>query len=152
MYSDSDSYPFLNFGETLAQVDLSIDPNDNSEFDETAEHEPSLVRNYQTALVGVFMMLAEKGVKRILRLSVRDNPKKPCSDELIQRCLRDFDIRYLNWNKPDLRADIVVASAPRLVGIWLHSSGNDAVLREWAGGRGLCNLHQVRVVSLRCAL
>jgi hypothetical protein len=129
-------------------VDLSIDPSDNSELAEIAESEPSLVQNYQTALVEVFKMLAEKGVKRILRLSVRDNPKEPCSDELIQRCLRGFEIRYLNWDKPDLRADIVVASAPRLVGIWLRSSGNNAVLREWAGGRGLCNLHQVRIVCL----
>lgn len=127
-------------------MDLSIDPNDNSELADLAESEPSLVEHYQTALVGVFEMLAARGVKRILKVSVRDNPKDPCSNRLIQQCLRGFEIRYLDWNSPDLRADAVVASAPRLVEIWLYSSGNDAVLREWVGSGGFCNFHHLHQV------
>jgi hypothetical protein len=61
-----------------------------------------------------------------------DNIKMPCSDEIIEYCLDDFDVRYLNWRKLDLCVEAILANTTNLAELTLHSSGNNAVLRGWA--------------------
>ncbi|EEU47184.1 uncharacterized protein NECHADRAFT_77386 [Fusarium vanettenii 77-13-4] len=145
---DSDNmYPFFNCGTTLAQVDLSIDPTDSK--GSAASNDTIQVEDARIALSRIFEMLKKKNVKRILKLKVRDNTKTPCSDDFIENCLRPFDIRYLDWNKPDLCADVVIRSTPRVTGLWLYATGNNAVLRSWAGSNGLSNLLQLRSVHVQ---
>jgi len=144
-------YSFFQCGNTLAQVDVSIDPTDAADRKikgAPVEVNPLLLGDAKAALFNVFKMLKEKKVKRILKLKVRDNQQAPCSDEFIEACLKDFDIRYLDWNKPNLCSDVVIASAPRVAEVWLYSTGTTSVLRSWAGSNGLANLRQLRVLHL----
>lgn len=94
-------------------------------------------------------MLHRKGVRRILKLTVRDNLDDPCSDEVIERCLKRFDVRYLDWQKYDLCAEVILSAAPNVVKLTLHSSGSHAVLRSWASEMTLCELNKVRLCLLR---
>jgi hypothetical protein len=149
---DSDNiYSFFNCGTTLAQVDISIDPmgsTDRKLKGAPVEVNPPLLDATRTALSNVFAMLKRKNVMRILKLKVWDNQQVPCSDEFIENCLKDFDIRYLDWNKPNLCADVIIAGAPRVAEVWLYATGTTAVLRSWAGNNGLANLRQLRVLHL----
>jgi hypothetical protein len=95
------------------------------------------------ALTKIFNMLKGQGVKRILKVTIRDNQKEPCSDRIIQQCLSPFDVRYLDWNKPDLNAGTIYASCPRIAQLTLYSSGRKAVLDSWVASTGLCRLRQV---------
>jgi len=96
-------------------------------------------------LVEVFDMLRELKIKRILKVTVEDNSDRPCTDSVIMKCLRDFDVRYLDWQKNDLCIDVVLAVAPRVSELRLYSSGNATVLRGWAASSGLCSLNQVNI-------
>jgi hypothetical protein len=144
-------YSFFKCGTTLAQVDVSIDPmgsTDRKIKGTPMEMNPLLLEDARTALFNVFVMLKQKKVKRILKLKVRDNQQVPCSDEFIETCLKDIDVRYLDWNKPNLCADVILAGAPRAAEVWLYATGSTAVLRSWAGSNGLANLRQLRVLHL----
>jgi hypothetical protein len=144
-------YSFFNCGTTLAQVDVSIDPMDSADRKikgTPVGMDPLLLEDARTALSNVFVMLKQKKVKRILKLKVRDNQQVPCSDEFIEACLKHFDIRYFDWNKPNLCADVIIASAPRAAEVRLYATGSTAVLRSWAGSNGLANLQQLRVLHL----
>lgn len=94
------------------------------------------------SLKSVFDLIRKKVVK-ILKLTVHDWPKRPCSDEVIEECLRGFDVRYLDWIKDDLSIDMVLNAAPRVVELSLYSSSSNAVLQGWAASNGICNLKQV---------
>jgi hypothetical protein len=155
---DAESYyeKVLDCTQTMSQVDLIIAPLSTEDgMPKNPSADEAEMKGQQTldqwtddmrTLQKVFDMLRGKGVQRILKLMVRDNLRRPCSDEVIQSCLDGFDVRYLDWNKPDLCADVVLAKAPKLVELWLYSSGRNAVLRGWAGNNGLCNLNQVRTL------
>ncbi|KAH6627368.1 hypothetical protein F5144DRAFT_534928 [Chaetomium tenue] len=101
------------------------------------------------AMRGVFEMLADKGVEKILKLTVTDDAGRPCSDEVIADCIRDFDVRYLDWRKEDLSAHTVLAAAPRVAELWLYSSSRNAVLQGWSATDGLCHLHKMTTLHLR---
>lgn len=101
-------------------------------------------------LKSIFDMLRTRGVERILKVTVRDNPRQPCRDSIICECLKDFDVRYLDWQKNDLCIDVVLAAAPRVAELTLYSSGSKTVLRGWAARNGLCTLNQVFKAFLYC--
>ncbi|ETR99348.1 hypothetical protein M419DRAFT_45849, partial [Trichoderma reesei RUT C-30] len=100
-------------------------------------------QNDMLSLTKIFKMLKQQGVKRILKVTIKDNSKRPCSDQVIQQCLAGFDVRYLDWNKPDLSVSIICASCPKIAELTLYSSGRRAVLESWASNTGLCRLRQV---------
>ncbi|EHK17669.1 uncharacterized protein TRIVIDRAFT_122917, partial [Trichoderma virens Gv29-8] len=144
---DESTYTFFQFGSTVAHVDLSIDPENAS-----GELSSVIVEEARGVLLKTFQMLYNKGVRRILKLTVQDIPNAPCDDEFIVSCLRQFDIRYLDWNKPDLCIDIIIDAVPRVSDLCLYFTGNTAVIRGWAGSNGLVNLNQLRAVHIQsCA-
>ncbi|KAL7805226.1 hypothetical protein V8C44DRAFT_341207 [Trichoderma aethiopicum] len=109
-------------------------------------------RRDMKALRNIFKMLRGRGVKRILKVTVTDNAKRPCSDQVFQECLAGFDVRYLNWTKPDLSASVICTSCPKVAELTLYSSGRRAVLDSWAANTGLCTLRQLTHVNLHAAL
>lgn len=66
-----------------------------------------------------------------MRLTVRDNPPYFCSDETIEKCLEGLEIRYLDWNRPDLSTHTLL-KAPDLVQVDLYWDGIYAVLCSWS--------------------
>lgn len=127
----------------MSQVALSISP-DSASTDATDEDTASQSQVDALSLQGVFDLLRSlKHVQRILKVEVKDNPRRNCSDQTIEACLKGFDVRYLNWDKYDLCSDVVVAVAKNVIELWLYSSGNNAVLRSWSGEEGLGRLKQV---------
>ncbi|KAM7187648.1 hypothetical protein V8F33_011115 [Rhypophila sp. PSN 637] len=84
-------------------------------------------------LNSVLTWLRNKGVKRILKLVVRDDQDWQCSDDTIQSCLKDWSIRYLDWNKLDLSIALIRdAEETEVVELWLNWSGNNTALLGWA--------------------
>ena len=102
--------------------------------------------NRMAAVTNMFNMLRERGVKRIFKVTVRDDHARPCTDRVIRRCLDGFDVRYLDWDKRDLCIDVVRAACPKIAELTLYSSGRQAVLRSWTAPSGLCGLNQVRTL------
>ena len=138
-------YNFLDCTATLAQVEIEVEPHPTEVSQRSLTDLLELQQTNMESLEKVFNMLREeKGIKRILKLTVKDDPAMPCSDRVIEKCLESFDVRYLDWNKPDLCIDIVLAKAPNVTELNLYSSGNNAVLRRWASINGLCGLNQAR--------
>ncbi|PHH90671.1 hypothetical protein CDD83_2965 [Cordyceps sp. RAO-2017] len=127
------SHSFLKFTPTMSQVYLKIEP----------QQQDDLWKSNMKHVINVFQELRDQNVERILKVIIRDNSHKPCTDEIIESCLSGFDVRYLDWNKPDLCPDVVLAAAPNVVELTLYSSGNTAVLPAWAASNGLCNLNLV---------
>lgn len=147
--SDLDYYrDVIECTETLAQVDLklaSLPPMAANA--KPADREKELERVWEdnrNAVQGVFDMLRDKDVKRILKLTVEDNNDAPCSDEVIEHCIAPFDVRYLDWQKPDMCAEVILSAAPNVVELTLHSTGSNAVLCSWASKGALCELNKVR--------
>lgn len=151
--SDADAcYDFIKFTKIMSQVELRVSSRDptyaaasSGELQESPEER---WERFMESLQKIFRMLYKNGARKILKLTVIDNPKRPCSDEVIERCLSGFDVRYLNWVKPDLCADVILAKAPKVVELWLYSSGSNAVLRGWAATNGLCGLNQLMALNL----
>jgi hypothetical protein len=134
----------------MSQVDLIVPYTapDKKTWDSLSAEEQKLKRqglweDDMDSLRSVFDLIRTKKVKKILRLTVTDNFERPCSDEVIEDCLRNFDIRYLDWRKYDLCIDVVLNAAPRVVELWLYSNSNNAVLRSWAASNGICYLKRV---------
>lgn len=103
-------------------------------------------------LADVLLWLRQKGVQRILKLVVRDNQSLQCQDETIEKALRDWDIRYLDWNKLDMSIDIIQrGGAKNLVELCLTSSGSNTALIGWTDPKyGLVTLTEVRADNPEC--
>src|SRR5579862_1886236 len=57
----------------------------------------------------IFYWLKEsRGVKRILRLVVEDDPINFHSDEVIEEAVKEFDIEEWDWVKPDMCSDTIL--------------------------------------------
>ncbi|KAI0399127.1 hypothetical protein F4802DRAFT_603297 [Xylaria palmicola] len=164
-------YRFLDLPNTLSQVDLivpftqpakstpllkSIEPGKSIEsiidtdskdpLDEDIRRE--LWEDDMQSIKSVFDMLRNMKVRRILKLRVQDHFDRSCSDDVIKDCLRGIDIRYLDWKKQDLSADVVLSAAPNVAELWLYSSGRSSVLRGWSASNGICNLYQMTKLHL----
>ncbi|KAI1208948.1 uncharacterized protein F4807DRAFT_104982 [Annulohypoxylon truncatum] len=147
-----EDHEFLEFGKMLAYVELDIRPRpfiqgtgsvieDELEGFDTWEEDSK-------ALCATFQWLRKKNVKQIVKLVVKDNPDRNCSDETIESCLDGFDVRYLDWNKADMCVDTIRKKAPNVVHLWLHSSGSNAVLWSWSDSNGLRSLPKLNQVYL----
>lgn len=97
----------------------------------------------EEGLKRVFSWLKRKGVKCIISLTVKENPRHYCSDHTVKECLKGLEVRYLNWNRPDLCANS--GYLPRdLIEVSLRWSGLDSVLWGWSDTQGLVTLEKVR--------
>ncbi|KAI0141142.1 hypothetical protein F4776DRAFT_653800 [Hypoxylon sp. NC0597] len=141
-------HEFLEFGKMLAYVELDIRPRPIQETGSVAEDELETWEEDSKALCATFKWLRKKNVNQIVKLVVKDNPNRNCSDETIETCLDEFDVRYLDWNKADMCVDTIRRKAPNVVHLWLHSSGSNAVLWSWSDSSGLRSLSKLTQVHL----
>ncbi|KAK1833534.1 peptidase S8/S53 domain-containing protein [Podospora conica] len=116
--------------EELQEMSLS----DEDTMERWAEDEASLKAVFQWLKV-------QKEVKSILSLTVTENPHHYCSDQTVKDCLKGLEVRYLNWNRPDLCANKYTLPND-LIEISLHWSGLDAVLWSWSDTQGLRTLQK----------
>ncbi|KAF8250394.1 hypothetical protein K440DRAFT_674042 [Wilcoxina mikolae CBS 423.85] len=92
-------------------------------------------------LVGIFKWLqTEHGVKKILKVTVKDDKCIPHSDDLIISALKDFGVEALDWEKLDMCSQTLYEAAKNLKKVVLYSSGSRAVLRSWSAKDGLISL------------
>lgn len=96
----------------------------------------------------VFERLRRRGVKDILKVEVDDIIQYPHSDEAIVRCLRDFNVRDLNWAKLDLSSTVINKAAKGVQNLTLQCSGREAVLLGWSCDDGLVKLEDVSLAPL----
>jgi len=74
-----------------------------------------------------------KKVKRILKLVIKDNQDFQCEDEIIEECLKGWDIRCLDWNKQNLSIETIKrGEAGKLVELWLTWNGQNSCLVGWS--------------------
>ena len=109
-------------------------------------------RQLRTELVDEFFtwLREKKKVKRIVKLIVSDDLEWPCSDETIEKCLRTFDVRFLDWKKDDLDIQSVRKVAENLRELWVSWSGRNSTLYGWSDVEfGFKSLRQVRFNSSR---
>jgi hypothetical protein len=148
------TYDCLIFESTLAHVELKlltykeyvqVLPSSTGMTD-LVESRNLLRKENQDSITGLMDWLWKKGVRRIIKLVVRDDREAPCSDETVESCLEGFDIRYLDWHKDDLDIQtIVTGQATQLTEIHLYCSGSNAVLRQWSSSEGLGRVREVCV-------
>ncbi|KAI1800411.1 hypothetical protein F4811DRAFT_31450 [Daldinia bambusicola] len=141
-----EDHEFLEFNAMLAYVELDIRPQPLKEGE--TRNEQGNWEEDSKALCATFKWLRKKNVKQIVKLVVKDNPDRNCSDETIETCLDGFDVRYLEWNKADLCVDTIRKKAPNVAHLWLHSSGSNAVLWSWSDSSGLRSLPKLSQVYL----
>ncbi|OTB14237.1 hypothetical protein K445DRAFT_319408 [Daldinia sp. EC12] len=144
-----EDHEFLEFNKILAYVELDIRPQPiQKEVSLETRNEQEIWGKDSQALRATFKWLKKKNVEQIVKLVVKDNPDRNCSDETIEACLDDFDVRYLDWNKADLCIDTIRKKAPNVAHLWLHSSGSNTVLWSWSDSSGLRSLPKLTQVYL----
>jgi len=92
----------------------------------------------------LFNWLKNHKVKKILKVVVEDRAGVPHSDQVIENCLKNFDVEIWDWRKLDLCSYTILAAAPKVRELHLYSSGNRAVLQSWCSTSGLRILEMVR--------
>ncbi|QYS99615.1 ANK_REP_REGION domain-containing protein [Trichoderma simmonsii] len=120
-----------------------------------------------------FNWLYEKGVRHIIRVTVKDSGdpgEKIHTDQSIQQCLERFIVESLDWQKTDLDPETILRVSTRslekvaptsedpknvellpdrqLRELRLRWSGNNAVLRAWSEPEGLPMLPRLERVHL----
>lgn len=84
----------------------------------------------------LFEWLYRRHVRKIVKVTVIDN-QSPChKDATIVKCLKKFDVELWDWEKIDLSSEVICNSTRFVRQIWLHSTGNQAVLRGWCAPGG----------------
>ncbi|KAL8975513.1 MAG: hypothetical protein Q9197_000251 [Variospora fuerteventurae] len=149
-------FNFLRFQQNLSAVTIDLREGDKDLKDIDEQRRIAHWKKVQVNLIGIFQWLkgpedtakTGKGVKGIMRLTVRDNPPYFCSDETIEKCLEGLEIRYLDWNRPDLSAQTLL-KAPDLVQVDLYWDGIYAVLCSWSDEKGIGNLQKGRETAER---
>jgi hypothetical protein len=134
-------FNFLLFEQTMASVVLSLEytPQELKQMDTDPKERLREWQENEDGLLSVFRWLKGKKVKCILSLTVKENPHHYCSDYTVKECLKDLEVRYLNWNRPDLCGNI--ETLPKdLIEVSLYWSGLDAVLWSWSDTQGLRTL------------
>lgn len=142
-------FDFLRFEPTMASVVLSLEytPEDLETLQRTRDgDEVEIWMADEENLRQVFNWLKkDKKVQTILSLTVKDNPKHFCSDYTVELCLRELEVMYLNWNRPDMCANSI--SLPKsLLEISLYWTGLNAVLWSWSDTEGLRTLKKVSAI------
>ncbi|KAL7785167.1 hypothetical protein V8C37DRAFT_420236 [Trichoderma ceciliae] len=161
-----ESHPFLKFYPILSDVELiltepgSVVANSHTKtqlpgLTDVSNHDDESLHNEwidrMDSIRKVFTWFRKQKVQRILRLVVVDDATLPCSDETIEECIKDFDIRYLNWNKDDLCVTLLhQANLPNIQELWLSWSARNSVLYSWScKERGLPSLKRLNSVHIK---
>lgn len=121
--------------------------SDTAHYAAEAEFAALRARDARMSLVEDFFdwLRTDKGVRRIVKLVVIDSEDFPCTDETIEKCLRGFDIRYLDWDKDDICIQTLKDHAENLRELWVSWSGRNSTLFGWLNkDHGLKCLKQVR--------
>ncbi|KAF9634998.1 hypothetical protein BFW01_g5893 [Lasiodiplodia theobromae] len=84
----------------------------------------------------IFKWLHERGVRKILKVTVIDNEFPAHKDASIVDCLKDFNVEVWDWKKVDLCSEVIAKSTSVAKEISLYSSGNQAVLKGWSAPGG----------------
>ncbi|KAK3400893.1 hypothetical protein B0T20DRAFT_154676 [Sordaria brevicollis] len=144
----TDNFNFLEFESRLALLHLSLRSDNAYDASQSEEKREEQAANDADNIIKVFQWLKGKGVKKILKVVVEDNPNRFCSEETIETCLKSMEeIRFLNWNKRDLAVP-TLSHAKNLTELTLYSSGINAVLHHWSDQTGLITLPKLRKVHL----
>lgn len=88
-------------------------------------------------IVLFFKWLRNRGVKQILKVVIRDNHLSPCGDEIIELALKDLNVQYLYWDRPDLSSRTVHTACPNIRELSLYSTGTSTVIHGWEDEKGL---------------
>ncbi|RYP40703.1 hypothetical protein DL768_010602 [Monosporascus sp. mg162] len=88
----------------------------------------------------IFRWLKANHVGSILKVTVIDDLEPSHSDEAIETCIDDLNVRVWNWYKVDLSCQVILNSARNVRDVTLYSSGNNAVLMGWSSSSGLALL------------
>uniref|UniRef100_A0A4E9DRG0 Peptidase S8/S53 domain-containing protein n=1 Tax=Gibberella zeae TaxID=5518 RepID=A0A4E9DRG0_GIBZA len=153
------SHSFLQFYPILSYVELVLAQPNPQDRHGTSPHQSGDHIDITTArhraertesIKRVFSWFRKQKVKRILNLVVRDDARSPCSDAVIEECLRDFDVRYLQWTKDDLCIEVLHnAGLSNVKELWLQWSGRNSVLYSWScKDTGLPKLPQLEMVHI----
>ncbi|KAF2494952.1 hypothetical protein BU16DRAFT_562579 [Lophium mytilinum] len=151
-------FNYLTFEPMISSLRIDLNDTASEQELETMSDEKRLSarrKDMQRDLVGVFQWLKGtgkykdkgKGVKGIMRLVVNDRAPYFCSDETMEKCLENLEVRYLDWNRPDICTD-TLRLIPDLVQVDLYWGGLQAVLNSWGDANGLCKLERLRSVNL----
>ncbi|RWA04337.1 hypothetical protein EKO27_g10771 [Xylaria grammica] len=149
-FETKENFDFLVFEPMMASVVLSLEytEEDLKDMPRDEEEKLSLWRRDEENLKDVFEWLkVDKGVEAIVSLTVKDNPNHYCSDATVLKCLENLEVRYLDWNRPNLCANS--STLPNtIIEISLYWARLNAVLWSWSGAEGLRTLEKLRKVNL----
>ncbi|KAF5855466.1 hypothetical protein ETB97_009126 [Aspergillus alliaceus] len=95
----------------------------------------------------IFNLLWEKGVRKIISISVHEDGNNPYSDEVIES-LEKFDIEEWDWQRKDLCISVILKAAGNARKVSLYSTGNRSVLQSWSAPDGLISLEKLTDVNL----
>ncbi|KAL9639492.1 MAG: hypothetical protein Q9204_001067 [Flavoplaca sp. TL-2023a] len=143
-------FDFFSFASMMSSVIIDLRDAESEEDLKRLTPEGKIDRwtRMQGDLMDVFKWLKDKKkVKGIMRLVVRDRGPIFCSDETVENCLDGLEVRYLDWDRPDMCIDTLLLT-PDLIQVDLHWSGLKAVLSSWGNTNGLRKLQRLRDVNL----
>lgn len=133
-------------GADKDQTDSRLRAPEMTEEDKTQERTRARKTN-GTALEKVFCWLGAGG-RQVMNLTVVEDPAAVTSEATVQHCLNQVrDIRYLDWNRPDLSIQ-TLEKAPLVVELTHAWSGANAVLAGWHDQNGLQKLTKVGLSHL----
>lgn len=78
-------------------------------------------------------------MRKIEKVTVIEDAENPHPDSTIARCLKRFEVEIWDWEKMDISSKVISRSSKSIREIRLHSSGNEAVWREWCAPGGFRN-------------
>ena len=90
----------------------------------------------------------EKGVRRIINVSVKDLTIPYHTEQSIHRALSGFLVERLDWQRPDICPAVVRSVGDAVENLILYWGGNNAVLRGWSEPEGLPRLPKLKKIEL----
>jgi hypothetical protein len=134
----------LRFETALQYVSLR---RANFEKTDKPRWNPDAAHPDRNPFAGVFSWLADEkvgNVTKIFTVTVDDLVPFPHTDEAIKTALQKFEIVTWDWRKLDICSETIFKTAPMVQHLYLHWSGNEAVLMSWICDDGLSKLTKVR--------
>ena len=109
-FTTAEDFDFLLFEPMMAAVVLTLGytADQMQDFPIDEEERMNIWRADEEGLRKVFLWLKRKGVTSIINLTVKENPRHYCSGHTVRHRLKDLEVRYLNWDRPDLCGNSVV--------------------------------------------
>lgn len=137
------NYDFLSFEPIMAMLQIHLTWDSWTRIPESEQEKKKQIQRDEDALVDFFTWLKEKKkVKSIVKLVMRENPEALCNEKTIRQCLKCLDVRYLDWDRPDLSLD-TIKCVRNVTELCLYSSGLNAVFCSWSDEHGLKALTKV---------